>query len=116
MTRSTFSPRQEKTRILNDRLRVEGRGGKILLTYGMTRLDPDVVQTILNHVRTFNAFTSDNDPFGEHDFGALEVGDFKVMFKIDYYDNAETYHASEKSDEILTTRVMTVMLAGEYQW
>ena len=31
-------------------------------------------------------FDSGNDPYGEHDFGALTVEDKVIFFKIDYYD------------------------------
>ena len=35
-------------------------------------------------VRTFDAFTPDNAPVGEHDLGTLEVDGYVFIFKIDY--------------------------------
>ena len=35
-------------------------------------------------VRTFDAFTPDNAPVGEHDLGTLEVDSYVFIFKIDY--------------------------------
>jgi hypothetical protein len=39
----------------------------------------------VNHVASFNEFTSDNDPYGEHDFAAFDLDGERFNFKIDYY-------------------------------
>ena len=41
-------------------------------------------------VQTFDCFTTDNDPHGEHDFGLIEIAGERIMFKIDYYDCSMT--------------------------
>lgn len=62
----------------------------------------------------FDAFSPDNDPYGEHDFGAVEIAGQRVFCKIDYYDTALEYGSPDPSDPAVTTRVLTVMLASEY--
>tara|TARA_Y100000815_G_C12948051_1_gene351839 strand:- start:59 stop:265 length:207 start_codon:yes stop_codon:yes gene_type:complete len=65
-------------------------------------------------VAEFNDFTSDNDPYGEHDFGTLTVGGRRINWKIDYYDNDLKYGSPDPADPSVTTRVLTIMLASEY--
>jgi hypothetical protein len=36
-------------------------------------------------VRGFDAFTEDNDPHGEHDFGSFCLAGERLFWKIDYY-------------------------------
>ena len=55
-----------------------------------------------------------NDPYGEHDFGLIEVAGHRVMFKIDYYDLSLCGHSADPADPLMTRRVLTIMLAGEY--
>jgi hypothetical protein len=43
-------------------------------------------EEIITAVRGFDSFTPDNDPYGEHDFGKVLVGNESYYFKIDYYD------------------------------
>jgi len=102
------------TRDLNDLLRCQGRGGKIVMTQSVHHLPDDVRSEVFSRIRSFDAFTPDNDPYGEHDFGEIEVGDLRVMFKIDYYDKSERFHSSDEADASVTSRVMTVMLSDEY--
>jgi Protein of unknown function (DUF3768) len=99
---------------LNDQLRRFGRGGRIMLTSGIQALGAEAVARVLAAVAGFDAFTADNDPYGEHDCAILTVDDSKIMFKIDYYDKSLTYHSPDPSDPAVTERVMTVMLASEY--
>ena len=61
-----------------------------------------------------NQFTPDNDPYGEHDFGALEAAGERVFFKIDYFDRSLAYASSDPADSSVTTRVLTVLLSHEY--
>ena len=89
------------------------RGGKCVVTQGVNALDPDTKKAILAKVRTFANFTQDNDPYGEHEFGAFEVaGVGKVFWKIDYYSDDTMQYGAE--DIIKAYRVLTIMLASEY--
>ena len=62
----------------------------------------------------FSAAGMDNDPYGEHDFGAIEVGGRKYFWKIDYYDPTFSWHSEDPTDPDKTRRVLTIMRADEY--
>ena len=99
-------------RELNDRFRTEFKGGQVMLTRGIAGR-PDTV-LILAQVAKFDAFGPDNDPHGEHDFGAFEHGGDTIFWKIDYYDPKLDYGSEDPSNPSITTRVLTVMLAEDY--
>jgi hypothetical protein len=63
---------------------------------------------------SFAEFPEDNDPYGEHDFGALELFGAKLFWKIDYYHPDHDTYAPVPSSTELCRRVLTVMLAEEY--
>jgi hypothetical protein len=104
----------DKIRALNDELRRTFHGGKVMMTSGINALDDGVKARILEKVRSFDAFTSDNDPRGEHDFGNFELEGKKVFWKIDYYDAAMEFGSEDPTDPSTTTRVLTIMLENEY--
>jgi|GEM_PF-271402 len=99
---------------LNDAFRKTLTGGTIHLTSGIIALGARAQAAILTLVRTFDAFSNDNDPFGEHDFGAFEFGPDTIFWKIDYYDPSLTYGSDNPAEPAKTTRVLTIMLASEY--
>ena len=107
---------REITRIgfLNDNFRKTGIGGKVLMTRGIAALPEQDQSDILQKVQAFDAFTEDNDPYREHDFGAFTHNGRKVFWKIDYYDPSMTYGSEDPSDDEKTVRVLTIMLAEEY--
>jgi hypothetical protein len=104
----------ERIRELNDAFRRTFVGGKFVMTAGIAGLSDEARQVVMGRVRTFDAFTGDSDPHGEHDFGNFEVDGRKVFFKIDYYDAATEFGSENPADPTKTTRVLTVMLASEY--
>ncbi|MRI57579.1 DUF3768 domain-containing protein [Methylobacterium sp. DB1607] len=99
---------------LNDILRRSLSGGTLVLTAGIVALGRDRQQVILDAIASFDRFDTDNDPHGEHDFGALEAAGERVFFKIDYFDRSGRFPSPDPADTSVTTRVLTVMLAGEY--
>ena len=101
-------------RDLNDWFRCTLEGGAVLLTAGIVALGEDMQARIIDAVRTFDEFTSENDPHGEHDFGALEVEGERIYFKLDYYDLTRAMHSEDAADPSATERVLTIMLASEY--
>lgn len=92
----------------NDRFRELGFG--ITLTRGVHALPK--VEGLLRSVRNYNDFSEKNDPYGEHDFGALYWYGKKVFWKIDYHNQTYSGWCDPLSDKC--RRVLTVMLASEY--
>ena len=101
-------------RALNDRFRQTLQGGTVLMTAGIVALGPERQAEIVAAVQAFDAFDPDNDPWGEHDFGSIEVAGERVFFKIAYYDLTQAVHSDDPADPSKTERVMTIMLASEY--
>jgi hypothetical protein len=86
----------------------------VCLTQGVAALGYETYVEILDAVATFDQFTPENDPYGEHDFGALTVGGNRLIWKIDYYDQSETGASPDPTDPTVTKRILTIMLAWEY--
>ncbi len=120
--------RAERIARLNDLARrAMGIACVVVATEGIRAL-PEVDQSRLRElVETFDAFTPDNDPFGERDFGAIYQGvdgvwsasrpvdvAVTVFWKIDAYDRALRFGSEDPADPAVTRRVLTIMLASEY--
>ena len=91
--------------------------GQIVLTRGICALPPDVQIRIWFAVSSFKDFAEGDDPYSEHDFGAVAMDDVpeKIFWKIDYYaDKACTAGCEDPSDPQASFRVLTIMLASEY--
>jgi hypothetical protein len=106
--------RKRKIRQLNDSFRQTGLGGTLMITRGMHDLGELPLSKITFAIANFSNFTVDNDPYEEHDFGAVERANHKVFWKIDYYDATMTFGSPDASDPSVTLRVLTIMLAEEY--
>lgn len=92
----------------NDAFRANQMG--ITLTTGVQVLEN--VQGLIETISIFDHFTEGNDPYGEHDFGAVYWCGKKVFWKIDYYDQKLEYWCDPLDRDC--RRVMTIMLASEY--
>lgn len=114
MTKSVLSAQVLEIRRHNDELRQTFEGGKLMLSSGITALSQPEIGAILTAVASFDEFTEDNDPNGEHDCALFDWQGHRIMFKIDYYDPSLKYHSDNPADPKKTTRVMTVMFASEY--
>ncbi len=75
----------------------------LVLTKGVASLGQGKINQVLKKVRDFSKFTKDNNPWGEHDFGAFEHNGRKFFWKIDDYGGHEGYNL-----------ILTIMLAEEY--
>ena len=103
-----------RIRELNDQFRHALTGGLLHITRGVIALGGKQQAAILDAIAAFEAFGPENDPYGEHDFGALTLEGTRILFKIDYFDRALTAHSPDPADPSVTTRVLTIMLAEEY--
>lgn len=106
--------RQARIRELNDRLRTKMEGGRWVITGGINGLGRERLGEVLEKIRSFNTFTRGTDPHDEHDFGAIELGDERIFWKIDYYDKQLEYGSPDPANPEVTARVITIMLSGEY--
>ena len=118
MAKSTRTPPEDdlsmRIRRLNDAFRKTLIGGTLVLTSGIVALGSEKQQRVIAAVQAFDAFDGDNDPWHEHDMGALDIDGERVFFKIDYYDLTKAMHSDDPADASVTERVMTIMLAWEY--
>jgi hypothetical protein len=120
--------RAERIARLNDLARrAMGIACVVVATEGIRAL-PEADQSRLRElVETFDAFTPDNDPYGERDFGAIYQGvdgvwsalrpvdvAVTVFWKIDAYDRELRFGCEDPADPAVTRRVLTIMLASEY--
>jgi hypothetical protein len=103
-----------RVRELNDSLRRTFIGGKVVMTDGAAALPEGELAELLERVRGFDEFTSDNDPHGEHDFGSLNLSGQTYFFKVDYYAPDMDGGSEDPADPTKTTRVLTIMRADEY--
>jgi hypothetical protein len=83
---------------------------KVVMTPGVA--DSPNREAIITAVRQFNKFTKSNDPYGEHDFGMVEVEGENYYWKIDYYDTDFTSGADPYEGPC--SRALTIMHQSEY--
>ena len=87
--------------------------GKAFMTDSVGNLAEQTQAMLFFKIITFDGFTQDNDPYGEHDFGCVELdGIPKVYWSINYYEDASLTEIAE--DPLNAYRVLIVMFAKEY--
>ena len=117
MTNTDRNPADARTltiRALNDRFRRTFNGGRVVATAGIMALDEPARLRLFKSVQAFDAFDEGNDPWGEHDFGSLDVEGETIFFKIDYLALGGSLHSEDPANAAKTDRVMTIMLASDY--
>ena len=125
--------REQTVRIarLNDLARsAMGVACTAVATVGFRSL-PEADQSCVRElIETFDAFTEDNDPHGERDFGTIyQLADGRwtterprlredererVFWKLDYYDRDLRFASEDAANPAITRRVLTIMLSDEY--
>lgn len=100
---------------LNDLCRkAPGIMGQWVYTPGIEALPKAEQAIIFRKVALYDAFTEDNNPHGERDFGGFTHNGDKIFWKIDYYASDMEHGSEDPSDTSKTVRVLTVMLSEEY--
>ncbi len=102
-----------KIAALNDAFR-QAMGEGVYKTQGINALPVADQQQISEKIKLQQDFGEANDPYGEHNFGAIQHNDQKIFWKIDYYNNTRSRASEDPADPNKTSRVMTIMLANEY--
>ncbi len=92
----------------------QGITGKIMLTQGVCGRSAEFQECAMKSVAEFNDFNEDNDPYGDHTFAAVTVGNRKLFWKIDLYDEHYEYGSERPYDPTVTRRVLTIMEPQEY--
>ena len=105
-----------RIRALNDQVRRSLSADHVVITPGVCALIDEDIQRLFQEVQTFEDFTEDNDPYGEHDFGKVEFGGQSWFWKIDYYKRGSdlTAGSEDPSNTQETERVLTIMRTDEY--
>src|SRR5471030_3263762 len=85
-TTTNAETKSDRIRALNDAFRRTFVGGAVMITAGVEALPLYQRRSLLAKVREFDAFSEDNDPHAEHDFGAVDEAGSKFFWKIDHYD------------------------------
>jgi Protein of unknown function (DUF3768) len=111
---STTESKTDRIRTLNDAFRRTFVGGAVMITRGVEAMPLDQRRSILQKIRSFDAFNEGNDPHQEHDFGSIDEAGVRCFWKIDYYDRKTEFGSPDPADPAVTTRVLTIMLADEY--
>ena len=107
--------RTKRVRRLNNAARRgEGVNLTVVVTAGVQGLGEDTVMAAIRAVAGFDDFTEDNDPHGEHEFGAIAIAEQRLFWKLDYFDLRLKWHSPDKANPAVTQRVLTIMLASEY--
>ncbi|MDU9004765.1 DUF3768 domain-containing protein [Sedimentitalea todarodis] len=92
----------------------KGIKGQVLVTPGVSGEGAAFQAAALAAVATDTQFTEDNDPWGDHTFGSVTVGDQKLFWKVDLYDLDFRYGSERPFDPTVTQRALTIMCPSEY--
>lgn len=84
------------------------------MTSGVQALPPEKILQLFQLVQQFNNFTSDNDPYQEHDFGKVVLDGNEYFWKINYYDSTLTKHSCDPASPNATRRILMLMRTDEY--
>ncbi len=133
MSAAPISAREQAARIarLNDLARqAMGVACTVVATVGFRSLSDADQSRVRELIETFDAFTEDNDPHGERDFGCVyQLGNgrwtterprvrederARVFWKLDYYDRELQFASEDAANAAVTRRVLIIMLADEY--
>jgi hypothetical protein len=101
-----------KLRELNDRLRLTGEGGEIVISPGIQAKGEAFVDRAMAALKALD-FGSDELRTNERDFGVIHGLAETLLIKIDYLDPTRTYEAADPTDAANCIRVLELMLDRE---
>jgi hypothetical protein len=81
---------------------------KCVLTDEIAALPENELMEVIEKVKVYSEFQSENDPHSEHDFGSFSFKDETIFWKFDYYDKDLKYFEENG------VRILTIMFAHEY--
>jgi methyltransferase (TIGR00027 family) len=96
---------------LNDRLRQTFTGGRVALSPCVLSLPPENVSELLDRVRTFTAFASDNEE--SHEYGQFWLDGEAYCFELECVSRSRDGSLNGENAG-KTTRVLTIMRLDEY--
>ncbi len=121
MTPERLAAYRECVAVLNDQMRAKldsPAPNIVVMTQGILALvDSNPAIAIARQlelmfiVSTYSAFSEDNNPHGERDFGDFEWRGTRCYWKIDLYEDPDVKSAN---DPPAITRVITIMLPSDY--
>lgn len=93
-----------------------GVGGHFIMTEGIMAQEQSLRSKLVEAMEKFSKFDKGNDPYGEQDFGAIEVEGVRAFWKIEYFERGSQFQFGSEApwDHGKTERVLTLMLAEEY--
>jgi hypothetical protein len=86
----------------------------VMLTQAVASLSEFRKAQVLKAIRTFEAFTDDNNPHGERDFVSVQIDGDTYFGKIDYYAPDLQHGSEDPADPKQTVRVLTIMHSSDY--
>lgn len=106
---------QSRIAALNDQFRKGNSGlGTWVVSAGIDTLPAGQRQFLIQAVQSYDNFTEDNDPYGEHDFGIIHWEEAEYFWEIICYNKSLQQLSANPEDFNTTTRVLTLMKAEEY--
>jgi len=106
---------QSRIAALNDQFRKGDTSlGQWVISRGVDALPDEQRRSLIQAVQSYNNFTQDSDPYGEHDFGLIHWEGTEYFWEIICYDKISRQLAAHPEDVNTTTRVLTLMKAEEY--
>ena len=90
--------------------------GMAVTTPGFRDL-PEFIQIALTReMVNCKTFDAENDPYGDHSFGVVEVNGHRAFWKVDIYDTDYSFGVSlpEATDPRHVHRVLTIYLPSEH--
>ena len=94
----------------------EALPGRAVTTRAVHDKGQDFIDKAVAAVGVFDTFDPDNDPDEHHDFGAFDIDDKRLFWKIDLFEIGTDmrYGAETPDDPSRTERVLTIMLASDW--